>query len=123
MEEYIWLRNNNTNFETNSLNDNIYYMLENIQYNGGGGEDRPCRLLMCGLSQPNTTHIDNSLNDINYLTELYNFLTNVTKDRIHFIYYNNKKLKKGKVFLEFNIFWEQLQIIIKQIENNIKTFL
>jgi len=105
--KYIALLYDN-NLKLESLNKCLYYTLKDIFWNA---EEEYITLKAVEL---NIKLTNNGLNNLN-LKQIYNFLNSL--DEISFYFYEDISFNKDELYIEFNVWFEQLKLLIKDINN------
>jgi hypothetical protein len=100
--KYISIMDDDNNLKFTSLNNRVYYTLRDIFWNC---EDTRIMDLANELSKK-LRNDSNVLEDYTYLNELYNFLSRL-KDSYFYFGYNKKQ--DDEVYIEFDIWFIQLQ--------------
>ena len=113
--KYIALLDDN-NFKLKSFNNCIYYTLRDIFWNS---DEHSCikandlnSLLVKEKTDINVKYT-NILDDLNYIKIFYKFLNSLEEKAFCFI---EEPFDEEETYIEFNIWWEQLQILIKNLE-------
>jgi hypothetical protein len=100
--KYISIINDDNNLKFQSFNNRVYYTLRDIFWNC---EDTRIMDLANELTRKIKNN-SNVLEDYTYLNELYNFLSRL-KDS--YFYFENTTKQDDEVYIEFDIWFIQLQ--------------
>jgi hypothetical protein len=125
-EEYIELLYSN-DLKSKSFEDNIYYTLRDIFWNC----DEDYDLIMSNKFNKILINKNNPFENFEYADvlydycseftqELYDYLKNFTKDRIYFIEDSVEKNKKDFYYIKLNDWWDQLQQLVKKLEEQLE---
>ena len=113
--KYIALLDDN-NFKLKSFNNCIYYTLRDIFWNS---DEHSCikandlnSLLVKEKTDINVEYT-NVLDDLSYIKKFYKFLKLITETNFDFV---KEPFDEEEKYIEFNIWLEQLQILIKNLE-------
>lgn len=92
----------------NSFNDNVYYTLRDIFWNCGD------TIVMDLATNLYEKLLDGTkvLENVTYLKELYYFLSKL-KDS--YFYFENNKKQDAEVYIEFDVWYKQLQDLIQLV--------
>lgn len=105
-----------------SLEDNVYYTLEEIFLNG---EEADCVVAkkfidelkdVSGYYYSDYTDVLYDYNS-NYTTNLFNYLDKFTKNQIYFV--NGEKLDGEKKYIGFDDWWARLENLINELKNQL----
>ena len=116
--KYISIMDDDNNLKFTSFNNRVYYTLRDIFWNC---EDTRIMDLANELFKKlmDDNGYLNVLEDYTYLSELYNFLSKLKDSDF---YFENNKKQDDEVYLEFDIWYKQLQELVNLISEKL-TFL
>ena len=123
--EYIELLYNN-DLKSKSLEDNVYYTLRDIFWNCDEDYDLIMSNNFNKILKNNDSFENFEYTDVLYdyccefTQELYDYLKNFTKDKIYFIEDSVEKNKKDFHYIKFDDWWDQLQQLIKKLEQQLE---
>lgn len=111
--KYISLLDNN-DLKLTSLNNWVYYTLRDVFWNA---DEYYCikandlnSLLV--YKKKDTIEYTNILDDVKFVRKLYEFLKSLNETAFHFV---KKTFKPNENYIEYQIWWKQLQELKKQI--------
>jgi len=117
--KYISLLDNN-DLKLTSLNNWVYYTLRDVFWNA---DEYYCikandlnSLLV--YKKKYTIEYTNILDDVKFVRKLYEFLKSLNETAFHFV---KKTFKPNQNYIEYQIWWKQLQELKKQIGTKLET--
>lgn len=117
--KYISLLDNN-DLKLTSLNNWVYYTLRDVFWNA---DEYYCikandlnSLLV--YKKKDTIEYTNILDDVKFVRKLYEFLKSLNETAFHFV---KKTFKPNQNYIEYQIWWKQLQELKKQIGTKLET--
>jgi len=113
--KYIALMNDN-DLKFKSLNDCVYYTLRDIFWNSEEYYYIKANDLNALLIKEKTDIsivYTNVLDDLNYIKQIYGFLNSLDKTSICFI---EEPFHQEEKYIEYNIWYKQLEVLIKNLE-------
>jgi hypothetical protein len=113
--KYIALIDDNT-LKLTSLNDCICYTLGDIFLNCESESDSvKVSDLLALFHKTNGNEYTNITNDIICIRKIYGFLNSLEEKSFYFI--KEETFEEDTIYIEYNIWWKQLQLLIKNLEN------
>ncbi len=109
--KYIALSNDD-NEKEKSLNHCLLYTLKDVflNCNSENDTDKTVKLILCVIKENNNEYI---INDYVY-SKIYAFLNLLEEKSFYFI---EDIFEEDTKYIEYNIWWEQLQVLIEKLEN------
>ena len=112
--KYIALTDDNS-LKLKSLNDCIRYTLKDLFINCDSESDsvKASNLLKL-FNKTSDNEYTNITDDIICIRKIYGFLNSLEEKSFYFI---EETFEEDTKYIEYNIWWNQLQILIKNLEN------